>query len=600
MEKTIIDFLNDYMKKADGGNAAVGADMGSDGSGRLISFHMPGHKGRSDIYEKTGYGDFLKNIVTCDITEIPGADALFCPETTLRAVMDNYADLYGVRHSELLVNGSSAGVMAAIMGTVPVGGKLILGRNSHHSAFSALRLGGINPVYVKPKTDLRSGLVGEILPADLKAACEANPDAQAVLVTSPNYYGMLSDIAALAAVAHEYDMFLIVDQAHGAHLKFFDNDAEELLGEGAHVPFPRHSAEDLGADIVINSTHKTLLSFTGSGIMNICNYNVDIGAVSDALKMVQTTSPSYILMASLDINERIMRKHGSSIVKAWRDELTTFYRRVMRIPGIEIVGGPAAAEVTEKVMRNYKPQADDQSGQADAGKTPDSDPAVRNPMPNFLSTEPAKPHHKEAGQGLDEITRGTLCPMYHSRAGLDYTKINISMASLGISGARLEKELRQRGIIAEMVHGDYVMLMTGAGNRSSDYSKLLESLKEIAGNYSVIDSNHEGAADFRSRGLEGSRVSASQREKQPRPAVEFELEVAGVPYEAESVPLYEADGRVLYDPVIIYPPGTPVACPGEILTVEVISYISDAIGRGEKVTGVDDEGLVRVDLNHAK
>ena len=171
---------------------------------------------------------------------------------------------------------------------------------------------------------------------------------------------------------------------------------------------------------MINSTHKTLLSFTGSGILNICNYNVDIGAVCDALRMVQTTSPSYILMASLDINEKIMRKHGSSIVKAWRDELTTFYRRVMRIPGVEIVGGQAAAEVTEKVMRSY------------------------------------------TGETLDDVTRGTLCPMYHSRAGLDYTKINLSMASLGISGARLEKELRQRGIISEMVHGDYVMLMTGA------------------------------------------------------------------------------------------------------------------------------------------
>ncbi|MBQ9075443.1 MAG: aminotransferase class I/II-fold pyridoxal phosphate-dependent enzyme [Mogibacterium sp.] len=579
MENTIIDFLNDYMKKADGGNAAAGADMGSDGSGRLISFHMPGHKGRSDIYEKTGYGDFLKNIVTCDITEIPGADALFCPETTLRAVMDNYADLYGVKHSELLVNGSSAGVMAAIMGTVPVGGKLILGRNSHHSAFSALRLGGINPVYVRPKMDLRSGLVGEILPADLEAACEADPDAQAVLVTSPNYYGMLSDIAALAAVAHEHGMLLIVDQAHGAHLKFFDNDAEELLGEGAHVPFPRHSAEDLGADIVINSTHKTLLSFTGSGILNICSNNVDIGAVSDALKMVQTTSPSYILMASLDINERIMRKYGSRFVKAWRDDLTTFYRRVMRIPGIEIVGGHAAAEVTEKVMRNYKPQANDQAGQTDAGKTPDSDPAIRNPMPHFLSTEPLKPQHKEADQGLDEITRGTLCPMYHSRAGLDYTKINISMAALGMSGARLDKELRQRGIISEMVHGDYVMLMTGVGNRSNDYVRLLDALKDISENYGVVD-GHKTSGDYSSSS--------------------FDLEISGVPYEAESVPLYEADGRVLYDPVIIYPPGTPVACPGEILTVEVISYISDAIGRGEKVTGVDDEGLVRVELNHAK
>lgn len=520
MEKTILDFLTEYIKKDD-----------------LISFHMPGHKGRAELFEKTGYGDILRNIVTSDITEIPGADALFCPETTLRAVMDNYAELYGVKHSELLVNGSSAGVMAAVLGTVPVGGKLILARNSHHSAFSALRLGGINPVYVRPKTDPRSGLVGEVLPADLKAACEANPDADAVLIANPNYYGMLSDITALAAVAHDHGMFLIVDQAHGAHLKFFDNDAEELQEEGAHIPFPRHSAEALGADIVINSTHKTLLSFTGSGILNICNYNVDIGAVSDALRMVQTTSPSYILMASLDINERIMRKHGSSIVRAWRDDLTTFYRRVMRIPGVEIVGGQAAAEVTEKVMQGYK----------------------------------------ESGNGLDELTRGTLCPMYHSRTGLDYTKINISMASLGISGARLEKELRQRGIIAEMVHGDYVMLMTGAGSRSSDYSRLLEALKEISGNYSVMDGN------------------ASRHH---RLSADFELEVAGVPYEAESVPVYDAVGRVLFDPVIVYPPGTPIACPGEILTVEAVSCISDAVSRGEKVTGVDDEGLIRVELRH--
>ena len=118
--KTIIDFLYEYAKAPP------------------VSFHMPGHKGRRELYVKAGFGDFLQNILSCDITEIPGADALFCPETTLRSVMDNYADLYGAVHSELLVNGSSAGVMAAVIGSVPVGGKLILGRNSHHSAFSAL------------------------------------------------------------------------------------------------------------------------------------------------------------------------------------------------------------------------------------------------------------------------------------------------------------------------------------------------------------------------------------------------------------------------------------------------------------------------------
>lgn len=532
MDKTIIDFLNEYVKKAEGGISSGASDSKS----RLVSFHMPGHKGRSDLYEKTGYGDFLRNIVTADITEIPGADALFCPETTLRAVMDNYADLYGAKHTELLVNGSSAGVMAAIIGSVPVGGKLILGRNSHHSAFSALRLGGINPVYVRPKTDPRSGLVSEILPSDLREARRANPDADAVLVTSPNYYGMLSDIAALASVAHEYDMILIVDQAHGAHLRFFDNDAEALQDEGSRVPFPKHSAESLGADIVINSTHKTLLSFTGSGIMNICSDLVNIASVSDALRMIQTTSPSYILMASLDINERIMRKYGSRLIKAWRDDLTTFYRRVLRIPGLDI-----------------------------AGLRPEDIERVRQSAPS------------EDGQNPPDAAG---FPMYQSRAGLDMTKINISMAAAGISGARLEKELRNRGIISEMVHGDYVMLMTGVGSRTSDYSRLLDALWELSDNYSVVD-----------------KAALLQR-KESRTVTDFGLEVASVPFEAEYVPLYNADGKILYDPVIIYPPGTPVACPGEILTVEVISYISDAIGRGEKVTGVDDEGMVRVEAGH--
>ena len=169
--------------------------------------------------------------------------------------------------------------------------------------------------------------------------------------------------------------------------------------------------------------------------------------------------------------------------------------------------------------------------------------------------------------------------MYYSRAGLDMTKINLSMASLGISGASLDRELRHRGIITEMVHGDYVMLLSGIGNVAGDYGKVLEALLDISGNYAIVDRSAGNAA------------------RQPRPATEFELEVAGVPYEADSVPLYTAEGRVLYDPVIVYPPGTPIACPGEILTLEAIGYISEAIGRGEKVTGVDDEGLVRVEAS---
>jgi lysine decarboxylase len=124
------------------------------------------------------------------------------------------------------------------------------------------------------------------------------------------------------------------------------------------------------------------------------------------------------------------------------------------------------------------------------------------------------------------------------------------------------------------------MLMTGAGNRATDYSRLLDALWDLSDNYSIVDK------------------AQNHRMVSPQTTRDFELEVANVPFESETLPLYNAEGRVLYDPVIIYPPGTPVACPGEILTVDVLSYISDAINREEKVTGVDEEGMIRVEAVH--
>ena len=486
----------------------------------FVSFHTPGHKGRSPLFEEAGYGELLRSAAAYDITEIPGADSLFSPRGALRNVMENYAELYGVRHTELLVNGSSAGLIAAIISSVPVGGKLILGRNSHHSVFSALRLGGINPVYIRPETDPQFNIAAGISPYDLEAACEENPDASAVLITSPNYCGMLSDIAVLSDIAHDHGMMMIVDQAHGAHLRFFDYDAERAREDGGYIPHPRHSAEVLGADIVVNSTHKTLLSFTGSSILNICGDSVDIDAVSEALRMVQTTSPSYLLMASLDINEKIMRAKWRDIISSWKEDLRGFYKGASRIGGLTVVTG---------------------SGSRGSG-------------------------------AQDE----DVFALYRYREGPDPTKINISMSELGLSGERLEKELRYRGIIAEMVHGEYVLLMTGAGNVRSDYEKLLDALRDIASGYGV-----------------GTPV-----ERTPRSFDDIRLDYADVPVDGKYVPLYEAVGRVLYDPIITYPPGTPIACPGEILSMEVVSHISDILDSGETVTGVDEEGRVKIGVGY--
>ena len=162
--------------------------------------------------------------------------------------------------------------------------------------------------------------------------------------------------------------------------------------------------------------------------------------------------------------------------------------------------------------------------------------------------------------------------LYRYREGPDPTKINISMSELGLSGERLDKELRYRGIISEMVHGEYVLLMTGAGNVRHDYERLLEALQDISSSYGV-----------------GTHI-----DRTPRSFDDIVLNYADVPVDGVYVPLYEAVGRVLYDPIITYPPGTPIACPGEILSMEVISHISDILEDGETITGVDEEGMIKV------
>ncbi|MBQ0005370.1 MAG: aminotransferase class V-fold PLP-dependent enzyme [Clostridiales bacterium] len=449
-----------------------------------ISFHMPGHKGREELFVQCGYGDFVKNMVGNDVTEIPGADNLFDPRGTILRVKENYARLYGVQSTELLVNGSSAGIIASIMASVPRGGKLILGRNSHHSAFSAMRLGDITPVYLRPEIEPNSGLQIYISPEEVRAAVDENPDASAVLITSPNYYGILSDIESIADICHDNNMLLIVDEAHGAHLKFFDRTAKH-----------KRAAENLGADLVVCSTHKTLLSYTGSGILNICSSRVDAEEVREILHMVQTTSPSYLLMGSLDINEKIMSRLADDVVARWKEDLIYFYRRADRIPGVRIF----------------------------------------------------------------------------THEMLDMTKINISMAELGLSGEKLGRELRYNNIWIEMVHGEYVMLMTGAGNRRGDYVELLRALEQISRKYGIGKPIERRSENY-----------------------DFDLEVSEIPKKKTKQPLYLAEGHVMYSPVIIYPPGFPVVCPGEIMNMEAITCISRALSNRESVVGVDDEGQVTV------
>lgn len=308
--KTIMDFLLEHAAK------------------EPISFHMPGHKG-SKLYQKHGYGEFLQRFMDCDITEIPGADNLFQTEGILRETQQRYARLYEAEYSYMLVNGTSSGILGAILASVPQGGQLIMARNCHKSVFNALSLGDIQPAYVYPEMMEEYGILGQVTAAEIERAIQENPQASAVILPSPNYYGICSDIREIAQIVHEHGKILIVDQAHGAHLKWLSK--KEYSGTGPKC------AEESGADIVINSIHKTLASFTQSAVLNLNSQRVDRYVLEDKLQAIQSTSPSYLLMASLDISADLLEHHGAELMKHWNENLDYFYGSVKKISGLRVI-----------------------------------------------------------------------------------------------------------------------------------------------------------------------------------------------------------------------------------------------------------------------
>lgn len=293
-----------------------------------VSFHMPGHKG-TEIFRKYGYGEFLYNFVDCDVTEIPGADNLFQAEGIIMDVQKKYSRLYDVDYSYLQINGTSGGIIASVLATVKPGRKLIMARNCHKSVFNALTVGHIEPVYAQPEMIKEHGILGAIAPGEIKRCIDENPDADAVILPSPNYYGICSDIKSIAEIVHKAGKVLIVDQAHGAHLKFFHK-----FGCGEGMP---QAAESCGADIVINSIHKTLASLTQSAVLNLNSHRVDRYVLEDKLQAIESTSPSYILMSFLDINADLLNDYGQEAMREWRDNIDYFYNKANEIDGLDIL-----------------------------------------------------------------------------------------------------------------------------------------------------------------------------------------------------------------------------------------------------------------------
>jgi arginine decarboxylase len=287
----------------------------------ITSFHVPGHK-KGSIYERLGYKDVVSNLYAMDTTEIPGTDNLHNPEDVIKISQDNASNTFGSDYTFYLVNGSTCGIQSAIMSVCNPKEKLIANRDCHQSIINACILGDIEPVYINPNIDLGYGIsIGYTL-NDIKDVVENNLDAKGVLLTYPSYFGTTYDLKSIADYIHSKGMILIIDEAHGSHLDLSDK-----------LP---NSALKLGADVVIHSIHKTLPSFTQSSMMHIKGDKVNIEKIRSYLRILQSSSPSYMLLSSLELAVEIYKNNGKNLMEELIYNIIDLNKFIKKLDNIKV------------------------------------------------------------------------------------------------------------------------------------------------------------------------------------------------------------------------------------------------------------------------
>ncbi|MFZ5968649.1 MAG: aminotransferase class I/II-fold pyridoxal phosphate-dependent enzyme [Bacillota bacterium] len=287
----------------------------------VVSFHVPGHK-NGRILDQYNYRNFKEKLSSIDTTEIPGTDNLHDPEEMIKEAQERAARFFGADHTYFLVNGTSCGNMAMLMTVGNPGDKIIIPRDCHKSVSYGLIMGGLIPVYVNPEIHDDYYMPMGIQSKTIEKALVEHPDAKAVLITYPNYYGICSDIVEIARIVHQYGKILLVDEAHGAHLNLSDT-----------LPI---SALEAGADMVVQSIHKTLPSFTQSSMLHVKSDRIDQERLRFMLSMHQSSSPSYLLMMSLDLARAIVEQDGRHLMSQLLDHIDYFHEKAREMEGLHM------------------------------------------------------------------------------------------------------------------------------------------------------------------------------------------------------------------------------------------------------------------------
>ncbi|WP_051507034.1 aminotransferase class I/II-fold pyridoxal phosphate-dependent enzyme [Saccharibacillus sacchari] len=490
------------------------------------SFHVPGHKDGNfyrDIEGKAPYG--FAEVLSIDATEIEGTDDLHDPEGVIREAQEKAAAFFGAEETFFLVGGSTVGNLALILTVCSEPGDiLIVQRNVHKSVLNGLMLAGARAVFVSPEHELLSGLA--MLPgtALLEQALERYPEAKGVLLTRPNYYGMGRSIRETSGLCHRYEVPLLVDEAHGAHY-------------GLHSAFPASALAE-GADGVVQSTHKMLGAMTMGAMLHVQGERLDRDLLRKRLAMVQSSSPSYPIMASLDLARSAAEQRGE---EGWNDALE------------------AAAYIRTELEQ----------------------------LPRFSYVRPIR---------SDQDNSRTISSNMDSRySEQDPFKISVEDVEERLSGYELQQRIADAGCVAEMSDERRTVLALGPGTGMDDAVRLIAALRElqeeaeekktdIALEQQIREqSPFEQNADF---------ASASSIARDMPPAISepvgFDLRQSAA---HETVPTETAAGRIAAEMIVPYPPGIPLVYAGERMTESAVAHLIRLRDTGARFQGASDASL---------
>lgn len=476
-----------------------------------VPFHTPGHKGRwgemsASLFSET---DIFRADIADDIDGIP---------MKIRESEKKAAEIYRTRRSLYLVSGSTGGIHTMFLSVLKPGDEVLMGRNMHRAAIEGTILAGVIPRYIRCRmTD--EGIPLNVAPVDVKEALKEFPQCRAVYITSPSYFGVCADVMEIGEICKREGRVFLVDEAWGGHFPFHEN-------------FPK-SAIYSGADIVVQSIHKTLPSLTGSSILHICSSNTDINAVESAKNLVETSSPNLLYYLSLENAINLMRENGTEIYGRAMENADFCRREIQKI----IDGLPL------RILEGREFSLKSNSEIMDTNFITDS-----------LLTFPADP------------LKLTIW--------VDSPDENLT----GLEIARIMEE--KFGVCAEMAHLKAVQFLFTGFERDGDVERLLRAFKEA-----VKEIDNMG-------GIKPHPFANDDTVKKNHSTLKY---IRMSPREAyfskkEKIPLWHSEGSICGEIVTPYPPGIPLLVPGEEISGDIIEHLLEITEAGGCVRGLDYSG----------